>query len=409
MNISPPFYKRYVDDINTAISYPGDGCVLKDARDEAKAETDRNKNRDEVTLDLLKEIGNTIHSSIQLETDYPSKYSDNKLPILDLKTWIAEIDGKRIMMYEYYRKNVSTKATIHARSAIPSKQKKTVLTQELLRIMKNCCPQIGEEQRNGHINNFLMRLQFSGYDKEFRFDVFNSASKAYQIAQEKDHAGEKPMHRPKEWERSRRKKEKLEKRKSWYKNNGTESVIFVPFTPGGKLKKAYEEEIRKSEFKIKVIEQTGTKLKDILHKKDPFKQDRCDRENCFVCTTGGKGNCSRENASYRISCAEECQIKDLYDGETSYNCYTRGGEHLQKYLNNHPKSMLIEHCNIAHNGRRVGFKMDVTGTYHRDSTKRQIAEGIMIGNAKKSRCMNSKIEWNTPNMPQCVVRRLSER
>ena len=122
-----------------------------------------------------------------------------------------------------------------------------------------------------------------------------------------------------------------------------------------------------------------------------------------------KGNCSRENASYRISCAEECQIKDLYDGETSYNCYTRGGEHLQKYLNNHPKSMLIEHCNIAHNGRRVEFKMDITGTYHRDSTKRQIAEGIMIGNAKKSRCMNSKIEWNTPNMPQCVVRRLSER
>ena len=47
-------------------------------------------------------------------------------------------------------------------------------------------------------------------------------------------------------------------------------MIFVPYTPGEKLKKAYEEEIRKSELKIKVVEQTGTKIKDILHKNCDF-------------------------------------------------------------------------------------------------------------------------------------------
>ena len=72
-------------------------------------------------------------------------------------------------------------------------------------------------------------------------------------------------------------------------------------------------------------------------------------------------------------------------------------------------SMLLEHCNLAHDGRRVKFKMDVTGTYHRDSTKRQISEGLMIEKTPRTRLMNSKSEWNTPNMPQCVVRRLSER
>ena len=158
------------------------------------------------------------------------------------------------------------------------------------------------------------------------------------------------------------------------------------------MKRAFEEEIKKSKFKIKVVEQTRTKLKDILHKKDPFKQDRCDRADCFVCTTGGKGNCSRENTSYQISCTEECQIRDLYEGETSSNSYTRGGEHLQKYVNNHQNSMLIEHCNIAHDGRRVKFRMDVTRTYHRDSTKRRIAEGIRIRRTPKSRLMNSKSE-----------------
>ena len=53
--------------------------------------------------------------------------------------------------------------------------------------------------------------------------------------------------------------------------------------------------------------------------------------------------------------------------------------------------------------------MDVTRTFHTDSTKRQIMEGLEIENTPKNRLMNSKSEWNTPSIPQCVVRRLSER
>ena len=48
--------------------------------------------------------------------------------------------------------------------------------------------------------------------------------------------------------------------------------------------------IRKTNFNIKVAEKLGTKLKDILHKKDPFRIDTCGREDCFVCTSGGKGS-----------------------------------------------------------------------------------------------------------------------
>ena len=412
LSITLILYKRYVDDINNSVRYPGDGCMIRDGNlviDDVKAEIDKNKNRDEVTMDLLKEIGNTIHNSIQLTNDYPSKNTDERLPTLDLRVWIEEKDGKRIIMYEYYRKEVSTKTTIHARSALPLRQKKTILTQELLRIMKNCCPQLEVRERKEHINNFLMCMQFSGYGKETRYDVFNSASKAYQIALQKNESGTRPLHRPKEWERVRRKKEKVEKKKTWYKTGGNESVLFVPYTPAEKLKKAYEEEIRKSKFKIKVVEQAGTKMKDILHKKNPFSRDECGREDCMVCTTGGKGNCSKENASYTISCTEDCQEKDQYQGETGFNTYSRGVEHIEKYNNNNPKSMLLEHCNLAHDGRRVNFKMDVTGTYHRDSTKRQISEGLMIEKTPRTRLMNSKSEWNTPNMPQCVVRRLSER
>ena len=36
---------------------------------------------DERTMDLIKEIGNGMHSSIKLEVDYPWKHPDGKLSI----------------------------------------------------------------------------------------------------------------------------------------------------------------------------------------------------------------------------------------------------------------------------------------------------------------------------------------
>ena len=147
--------------------------------------------------------------------------------------------------------------------------------------------------------------------------------------------------------------------------------------------KAYQEQIKKSGFKIKVVEQSGTKLKDMLHKRDPFKTQNCGQGECLVCGTGGRGNCRKENITYTISCTEECNEKDLYKGETSYNAYTRGEEHLKKYENNNPKSMLAQHCNVVHDGRRVKFRMDVTGSFHHDTTKRQITEGLHIEETPK--------------------------
>jgi len=61
---------------------------------------DEEKMKDERTMDLIKQVGNSIHPSIKLEVEYPSKYVDNKMPILDMKVWIEENSGKRIIFYE---------------------------------------------------------------------------------------------------------------------------------------------------------------------------------------------------------------------------------------------------------------------------------------------------------------------
>lgn len=45
----------------------------------------REERQDEEVWKQIREVGDQIHKSIQLEADYPSKHADNKVPILDIK------------------------------------------------------------------------------------------------------------------------------------------------------------------------------------------------------------------------------------------------------------------------------------------------------------------------------------
>ena len=93
-NMKIYLYKRYVDDVS----------IVAEGIDN---ETDDGKEKDERTMEKLKEVGNSIHRSIQLEADYPSNYEDRKLPILDVKVWLETNNGVTKIKHEYYQKKVS--------------------------------------------------------------------------------------------------------------------------------------------------------------------------------------------------------------------------------------------------------------------------------------------------------------
>ena len=118
--------------------------------------------------------------------------------------------------------------------------------------------------------------------------------------------------------------EKSGKRDDLYKRGGDEAVIFVPATPASQLQKKYQSEIRNQGYKIKVVEKTGTTLKKVLQKSNPFKQQRCGRENCLVCKQAGRGVCNAHGVTYEIQCQGS---ENKCVGETARNAYTRGMEH----------------------------------------------------------------------------------
>ena len=154
------------------------------------------------------------------------------------------------------------------------KSKKTILTQQCLRVMLNCSELLDDEVRNKHVTYFMARMQASGYDKKFRLEVLKSAKNGYEKLKEREKNGGR-MHRPRNLKRLERKKEKIEKGKNWFDTTKYESVLFVPATPESELQKKMQEQLNKSEIKMKVVEKSGTKVIRMLQKNDPFGKKIC--------------------------------------------------------------------------------------------------------------------------------------
>ena len=314
------------------------------------------------------------------------------MPILHLKVWLKQGDAKKVL-HEFYRKEVSTKAVVHARAAVAWSVKRTTLTQELLRIMLRCSPELEWKQVTPHLNDCMKRMQYSGYDQRFRSEVLRSALKGYREIERKDREGVQPRYREKNWMKGTREAQKRRKKSRWYKKGGYRSVVFVPATPKSELKKSYQEIIKKSKVPIKVVEMTGTTIQQKLQTSDPLSNKQCaDSDRCMVCRSGGR-NCRKEGTNYAITC-DSCGA--LYAGESARNGYARGMEHESELRSRSSQSVLWRHTSLHHSNdvNPPTYSMKVTAVHGGDATLRQVTEGVTISNCiDNDMLINNKSEW----------------
>ena len=399
----PIMYKRYVDDITNIL------------RNDWKQEGEQG--RDDVrALECILRIGNGIHESLQLTGDAPSMHENGKMPTLDLSLWtnneVVGVEEKCIVMHEFYAKGVSAKYMTHARSAMPPAMKRTVLTQELLRVMLRCSPRLGWDNVVDHLNSMMKRMQFSGHNQTYRAQILKSALAAYDKIVRKDAEGIEPMYRPKDWNRETREEDKQKKRENWFKRGGAETVIFVPNTPNSELKKRYQKEIQEACIKVKVVETTGRSLKSILQRSNPLSDRECnpppptrsnEHNECPVCISGN-AKCRKEGVTYEIQCV---QCGDVYVGETADNAYHRGKQHAAALRNSTADSALVKHIRIKHQNDDPppAFNMKVTGVFGNDALLRQVTEASRINQASDAGiCMNSRAEYNHQAIPRVILR-----
>ena len=167
VDIRLKLHERYVDDSNLVGRQTEKGARYDGERILITEET-RNQDEgipdDERTMKFLQSVANTIHPSTQMTIDYPSRYLEGKVPMLDVKMWLEREGDTRRILYEHYEKEMASKSLVHAKSAIPYKMKQTVLTQEMLRILLHCCVDLEWETVQHHLNKFMRKMQYSGYD-----------------------------------------------------------------------------------------------------------------------------------------------------------------------------------------------------------------------------------------------------
>ena len=88
------------------------------------------------------------------------------------------------------------------------------------------------------------------------------------------------------------------------------SVLFVQHTPRSELAKRIRDKLESLErignLKFKVVEKTGSKLEEILHKSDAWNNRDCGRSDCILCASATeeekKGLCKRKNVVYETYC-----------------------------------------------------------------------------------------------------------
>ena len=116
-----------------------------------------------------------------------------------------------VLLYENYRKPVANPLTMLEMSAMPGNMKRTVLTQEVVRIRRNMSKRLPWEATVEHLNDFSERLKLSGYDEDYRFQVIKSGVEGFDKMIEEEQKGGQPINRPRSWEEDRRQK-KLERK-----------------------------------------------------------------------------------------------------------------------------------------------------------------------------------------------------
>ena len=364
-NMITKVYKRYKDDID---------LVIENASEDGKIQRVREQN----TLRDCMELADSIHPSIRVTGDIPTNYEDAKLPILDLKVWIGEtLPGVFKIITSHYMKDVSTRAVINNRSSHPMSMKKQVMVNEVLRILRNCNEFCSEEEVASHVSYFMKRLQFSGYEHQFRYEVVKRALAKHE---------EKTARNDEEQETQQKKK-----KNNWFKKKeDVDAVMFVQATDNEEMKKEIQKCAERNKMKLKIIEKVESNIRKELQRSNPFKSETCGNTKCKICELETGVNCKARGCIYEMHC-KLCDRK--YRGQTGNSAQERINQHFNDWTRKLDTCPLYRLSQIYHQGNSFPVGVKILRNCFRDPTVRRISEAVLIDELSAEETMNAKTEW----------------
>ena len=429
---------------------------------------------------ILAPVMNSINPDLTFTTEIMEDFGDKRLPTLDCSLWFEE-DWS--LNHTYFEKSMRSQIVIPENSAMSEKQKLNILSNDLIRRLSNVKiekAEEGEEQRI--IDHYTRQLKTSGYQRRKSREIVVSGVLGWlrkRERREKQGTGfyrsaastligrnRKKLLDPVTWFRGKvtgeeekektriegsmtgGRKRKLDQRQvekikdeKIQKREDPKAVMFCPYTPGGELAKRLrevEQDMEKnSGYRIKIVEEAGEKVLDILHSSNPWKGEDCGRDKCLLCATKAmtgkslKQDCKKRSLVYEIWC-ETCLRRDMkeveeledleetekeerirrikrykYVGETARSVYERGLEHQEGLEKMSEDNHMMKHVASHHQDMElddVKFGMKVVRFTH-TAMERQVLESVRIQEEqKRSYILNSKAEYSRCTLPRLTAK-----
>ena len=382
---------------------------------------------DSRTMKEISKMADSICPVLKTTFDSPSLQESGKMPLLNLQVWVERVEkpgGRKEweVMWEYYRKPCAARTLMLARSAMSDRIKRSSLTQEAIQILRSCTRSLPWAQRAAHLSDFSLRMKISGYSEKYRETIIRSAVTAWEKQLEMDRSGERPLYRPREWNKEVRTKKKEYKKRGWFRKLGGKTndfSLFCPASPGGRLAAKWRkevDEVRSSSgglIRGYVAEKSGIPLSALLYNNQLDEKDLCGKADCNPCRSGTtkKLSCrkvSRGGMVYTCSCincklAEE-EKESWYHGRSARTLYTRQGEHTAGYEARKPDNALFKHAQLHHPGETPEFQFSAE-KFFSDPTSAQIYEGVSINHSPSTEgyLMNSRAEYQQGEVARVVV------
>ena len=415
---------------------------------EAWALEDKEMSPMEVTSKVLLGTMNNVVQGINFTVETALDHDGTWLPTLDMK---VKISNENKILFSYYEKEMAANTVLMERTAMDENQKQQVLAQETVRRMLNTSTGVEMPLRLETLDNFAKKMITSGYSiQKIRRTIANGL-KYYENKVKRCQAQKKPIYRTAKNSQAGRNRKKLLSKTNWYKrrkdlrvaklsqpwNTGgggfkrkqmetdlpAKSVIFVEQTPRGDLAKKLRELIGRLQHllggRIKIVERTGTPLKDLFPLTNLWEGTGCGREDCYPCKQGGEElqRCKKRNIIYESICSicnpgakKKGPLKtydgskpSLYVGETARSLMERAKEHLADFGAQSQKSHIWKHQLESHGGSQdQAFIFKVVET-PKNALSRQIGEAVKISRrGGEGAILNAKGEYN-----RCHITRLT--
>jgi hypothetical protein len=160
---------------------------------------------------------------------------------------------------------MASNLTIQKDSALPQQQQITIMTQEVLRILRNTHPNSGDFWKQD-LTDFMQRMKNSSWPEQIRLRVLKAGIVGWCRILSKEINMNEPRYRSVDYKKDERQQAKKDKKENWFKSPKLppelqpNSVLIIDASPGSQVLKIFENEIKKTKLKIRCIERPGPKI-----------------------------------------------------------------------------------------------------------------------------------------------------